>query len=329
MPLTTQTPSGRYFHKVIWTGSEMIVWGGVEAFSLNGRVTNTGGRYNPINNSWTLIGQSSGTPTPRDYNSVIWTGSEMIVWGGSFSNTGSAYDPTTNTWNPTSITGAPTPRHHHSAIWTGTRMIIWGGADNNGGGYNDGGIYNPLTFTWSLISGSLPNAPTARRGHTAVWTGVEMIVWGGNELGASIFSTGARFNPTSGVWSKVSTNGAPTPRMDHFSFWTGTEMIIWGGAGGGGLYNPTTNSWRAISTLNAPSGGVPIWTGTKMIVWGRNSTGGIFDPVSNSWSSISLLGEPSKRWDHSAVWTGAEMIIWGGIDNANGEYKNSGASFEP
>ena len=43
---------------------------------------------------------------------------------------------------------------------------------------NTGGRYNPSTDTW--IATSTINAPDGRTGHTAVWTGSEMIVWGGD-----------------------------------------------------------------------------------------------------------------------------------------------------
>ena len=42
---------------------------------------------------------------------------------------------------------------------------------------NTGGRYNPGTDTWTATSTT--NAPAARAFHTAVWTGSEMIVWGG------------------------------------------------------------------------------------------------------------------------------------------------------
>src|SRR5438876_470989 len=48
--------------------------------------------------------------------------------------------------------------------------------------------------TWTPTS--ITNAPDARAGHTAVWTGSEMIVWGGNEL-----NTGARYNPSTDSWT--------------------------------------------------------------------------------------------------------------------------------
>ena len=42
---------------------------------------------------------------------------------------------------------------------------------------NTGGRYNPSTDSWTPPAP--PNAPTGRDFHTAVWTGSEMIVWGG------------------------------------------------------------------------------------------------------------------------------------------------------
>ena len=54
-------------------------------------------------------------------------------------------------------------------------MIVWGG--NDGNNLNTGGRYNPNANSWAATS--TINAPTARRVPTAVWTGTEMIVWGG------------------------------------------------------------------------------------------------------------------------------------------------------
>ena len=52
---------------------------------------------------------------------------------------------------------------------------LWGGADLDY--FNTGGKYNPGTDSWTATS--IVSAPDARDGHTAVWTGSEMIVWGG------------------------------------------------------------------------------------------------------------------------------------------------------
>ncbi len=123
--------------------------------------------------------------------------------------------------------------------------------------------------TWTATA--MTNAPTARFAHTAVWTGTEMIVWGGFGVSSSL-NTGGRYDPITDSWTATSTTNAPTPRADHTAVWTGSEMIVWGVIDNtGGRYNPSTNSWIATSTTNAPTGRVShtaVWTGSEMIVWG-------------------------------------------------------------
>jgi len=125
-------------------------------------------------------------------------------------------------------------------------MIVWGGVNNFAGDFNTGGRYNPGTDTWATTSTA--NAPTARYSHTAVWTGSEMIIWGGHHVTSS-FNTGGRYNPGTDSWTATSATNAPSGRYNHTAVWTGSEMIIWGGYDGtssfntGGRYNPGTDTW--------------------------------------------------------------------------------------
>src|SRR4029077_15089581 len=84
-------------------------------------------------------------------------------------------------------------------------------------------------------------APTARSGHTAVWTGSEMIVWGGHgdfDLLGYYFNTGGRYDPSTNSWTATSTADAPDGRYRHTAVWTGNEMMVWGGI----LYSNTSTS---------------------------------------------------------------------------------------
>ena len=268
---TNNAPSGRYSHTAVWTGSEMIVWGGADN---SANVLNTGGRYNPGTNSWTA---TSTTNAPgRVFHTAVWTGSDMIVWGGQDEtyarvNTGGRYNPRTDSWTATSTSSAPRGRIWHTAVWSGSEMIVWGGYD--GSNSNTGGRYDPRTDTWTATSTT--NAPTGRRNHTAVWTGSEMIVWGGISGFAS--NTGGRYNPSTNTWIPTSTTNAPTARYDHTAVWTGSEMIVWGGSptnNTGGRYDPSTDTWTATSTTNAPTARslhTAVWTGSEMIVWGGHA----------------------------------------------------------
>ena len=66
---------------------------------------------------------------------------------------------------------------------------------------------------------------------TAVWTGNEMIVWGGYSS-YNYLDTGGRYDPSSDSWEEISTIGAPEKRDGHTAVWTGGEMIVWNGTGG-------------------------------------------------------------------------------------------------
>src|SRR5439155_15082969 len=79
---------------------------------------------------------------------------------------------------------------------------------------------------WAATSPT--NAPSARYSGTAVWTGSEMIVWGGYN-GSSYLNTGARYAPATDSWVTTTTTNAPSARIDHTAVWTGSQMIIWGG----------------------------------------------------------------------------------------------------
>ena len=87
-------------------------------------------------------------------------------------------------------------------------MIVWGGI-NDGNVLNTGGRYNPSTNSWTATSTT--NAPEVRRAHTAVWTGSEMIVWGGNNGAGSYLNTGGRYNPSTDTWTATNIDERPIP----------------------------------------------------------------------------------------------------------------------
>jgi Tol biopolymer transport system component len=337
---TTNAPSARNLHTAVWTGSEMIVWGGQTITELG-----NGGKYNPATDTWTAT-SNTNAPAARTRHTAVWTGTEMIVWGGQNAtsggakNTGGRYNPATDSWIATSTTGVPTARSIHTAVWTGSEMIVWGGASINGI-ENTGGKYNPSADSWSATS------PTSvgRWNHTAVWTGSEMIIWGGQSGNPanSRLNTGEKYNPGSGTWAATSTINVPTARAFHTAVWTGGEMIVWAGLDSssnplntGGRYNPVGDVWTATSTTNAPSArafNTAVFTGSEMIVWGGNAvnpfsylaTGGRYNPGSDSWSATNVSGTPLNRESHTAVWADGQMIVWGG--NAQAGNQNTGGKY--
>jgi N-acetylneuraminic acid mutarotase len=332
-------PSARDQHTAVWTGSEMIVWGG-----YNGSNLNTGGRYDPATDSW-MATTTTNAPSGRRAHTAVWTGSEMIIWGGSDGtnnlDTGGRYTPGTDSWTATSTTNAPASRAFHTAVWTGSKMIVWGGRGNVAA-TNTGGRYDPSTDSWTATSTT--NVPDGRDLHTAVWSVStnEMIVWGGTPDNVTYFNTGGRYNPSTDSWTATTLANAPSGRDHHTAVWTGSEMIVWGGFNGsflntGGRYDPATDSWMATTITNAPIGRrihTAVWTLSEMIVWGgenlnnRLNRGGRYDPSADSWIATSTINVPDARYLHTAVWSDStnEMIVWGGTQD-NVTYFNTGGRY--
>lgn len=226
----SQAPSARYLHKAVWTGNEMLLWGGFPSD------TGTGSRYNPVADSWLPI-TTANAPTGRVLHSVVWTGTNMIVWGDAVLNTGGQYNPATDSWTATSTTNAPSARSGNSAVWTGSEMIVWGGfagTSPNFTNFNSGGRYNPVANTWTATTTT--NAPSVRADPTAIWTGNEMIVWGGRLSGASDtpLNTGGRYTISEGL--------SIAPANQSFS--------ATGGSGNIAVTSASSCSWTAVSNAN-------------------------------------------------------------------------------
>jgi N-acetylneuraminic acid mutarotase len=305
----------------------MIVWGG-------GSIT--GGRYNPSTDSWV---PTAFDPSifPQDGQGAVWTGTEMIVWGG-YTPTGGRYNPSTNTWGDVSFVNAPEGgpgAAHPLVVWTGTLMLVLTPFSTTAGGR-----YDPVSNVWTTMSSS--GAPELDRGGaTAVWTGSEMILWGGQGGIDVDLNTGGRYNPSTDSWTILSTLNAPRGRFGHVAVWTGSRMVVWGGGvqfigldlNSGGRYDPASDSWTPTSQSSAPAARrfhQTVWTGNSMIVWGGDDgfiypdTGGRYDPALDSWTPTSTTGPPAGRTGFTAVWTGNAMIVWGG-----GSFRNDGAQYDP
>ena len=234
--------------------------------------------------SWSPI-STLGAPPPRFDVTVLWTGSEMIVWGGSAPRTGARYSPTNDSWLPIASNSASSERIENAAVWTGTEMIMWGGRrDNQSFEYrNDGVRYNPTTDTWTGIgnSGLTDRGATSS---TAVWTGSEMLVFGGVRLVSpnnGINTHNVRYNRTTGLFTRISQAGAPNVQLHHTAVWTGSKMIVWGGSPGFDCGFPGSSCEKTGS-------------------------GAAYDPATDTWSPISSVGAPSARIRHSAIWDGFE-----------------------
>ena len=327
---TNPGPDPRVGHSAVWTGRQMIVWGGSSSLDPADALS-TGGLYTDLTDSWAFLVRD--TPSARQDHSAVWTGNEMVVFGGTGADylavtTGAAYEPATGAWRTIAEPAFMQPITRHAAVWTGTEMIVWGGQP-----VNSGGIYDPAVDSWRSMS---PLGMPLCEAASAVWTGFEMIVWGDAE-------NGGIYELATDTWVAVDGQGIVEPRLGHSAVWTGREMIIWGGLVGGlsvntgARFNLDTGTWTPINDADAPAARnvhEAVWTGNRMIVWGGLNDaysdpgdGGIYDPDTDTWDVMTSADEPLARGRHSAVWTGNRMIIWGGFDEG-GSAVNAGGIFE-
>ena len=173
-------PSARMNHSAIWTGSKMIIWGGLNWNSSNFVALNDGDIYNPATDTWATM-TNTGALSARWSSAAIWTGSKMLIWGGYGNSTyledGALYDPSNDSWTPMSE-GPLTGRDSASVIKVGDKILLWGGAEQASPHHaSNGALYDPSTDQWEM----LPDFPAE---HSSVYTVVSIsqgiIIWSQN-----------------------------------------------------------------------------------------------------------------------------------------------------
>jgi Bacterial Ig-like domain len=321
---TGGAPTARTGHSAVWTGADLVVWGGTPA-------TLAGGRYRPNTDSWRPTAVA-GAPAARDGHSAVWTGNEMIAWGGRVSGapvaTGGRYDPATDTWRAVSTTGAPTARAGHVAVWTGSVMIVWGGVTDL-----SGGRYDPGTDAWLPVSAA--GAPVIEFGWSAAWTGTRMVVLGsvydfsgGAGIPQPTKAVGALYDPVADAWTPMTTTFGAGSAM----LWSGAELFVTVG-NAGGRYDPGNGTWIALAQAGAPSyraNPLTAWTGDRLIVWSGvvpayvspatlARDGGVYSPTTDTWSPMPVAGaDPGLQLGAVSAWSGTELLVWGGQSAATG-----------
>lgn len=190
---------------------------------------------------------------------------------------------------------------------------------------------------------TLPDPPFYRFRGAAVWTGSELVYWGGeSEYGDEVHGDGAAFDPATGRWRPLAP-GPLSARSGAAAVWTGDEVLIWGGGheattSDGAAYDPEEDEWRSLP--ESPLGPrVPVgavWTGTEMIVWGSASRaasavdGAAYDPREDRWRELPPA--PFALNEATLAWTGEEMVVFGArLDGNNWSDTDHarGAAFDP
>lgn len=214
--------------------------------------------------------------------------------------------PALGAWQPMA-TGPLDPRTQVASAWTGEELLIWGGRGYDGlgalGFFDDGAAYDPERDRWrrlpaSALAGRVPAA--------AVWTGSELLVWGGTggvhrDGRVLTFDDGAAYDPARDRWQPL----APSPlaaRRDAAATWDGGEMVIWGGFDpktgiqhvDGARYDPAADAWRTLPPAPLrPDGDISppkaVTACGRSFVMDAAASGiqvAAHDPVADAWTAI-------------------------------------------
>jgi hypothetical protein len=246
-------PEVRTDAATVWTGSELLVWGGhrYEGFG-EGPLARGGLTFDAASRRWGTF--PHGPLSARRDPAAVWTGNELLVWGGStgecclptgegYLSDGAAYDPRAGTWR--ALSPAPIDGRVAFSVWTGDELLVWGNAEW-GFTLRDGAAYDPGADAWRTIA----EAPVDINDGSAVWTGEEMIVFGAaRRSGTPLTETaiGIAYSPASDRWRELPPSELSPNAMT--AEWLGDELVAWDYLNASQAYDPATERWRALGRV--------------------------------------------------------------------------------
>ncbi|MFK7828091.1 MAG: Kelch repeat-containing protein [Oligoflexales bacterium] len=323
-------PEGRIFHSAVWSGEQLLVWGGIIG-GLSPGYSSSGGGYNPTMNQWITI-STNNQPSERFGHCAVWTGSRMFIWGGEnaggLRSDGYLYDPGTNSWSVVSSTDAPSARLWHNCTLYSEKIYLWGGVSGDDSDIlGSGAIYDPSNDSWKSMSatGSLPYAESMFG--TSFVAGSQILYY------SAVNTQISAYDPSNDIWQSLSDTGIPESRYGFaYNFHSNNNLFyVWGGGKAGGgenlqdlhQYDVSNDTWTILSITNAPGariGASMNLLDDQLYVWGGwaasgDSTlkdGGIYSIDADTWGTLNTGASPTARILHSHTSTDTGFIIWGG-----------------
>jgi N-acetylneuraminic acid mutarotase len=254
---------------------------------------------------------------PDSYLIGTWTGRQLVVFGrahateGKPVNVAASYDPATRRWRRLTPPKGPNGSFEgrYSAVWTGEEVLVWGPFDYE--------AYDPAAKRWRR----LPRRPgIGAAGGLVVWTGREMIGWGGGCCGDA-FSDGVAYSPAMNRWRRLATSplaGSQAP----VGAWTGRELVVVVGnldpdgkpwparLARAAAYDPARNAWRRLAPLPGGQAVTGVWDGRELLVLTAGGAVFALDPATNRWRRIARLGP--AHLGAAVDWARNRLLVWGG-----------------
>lgn len=254
-------------------------------------------------------------PEVRGGAAHVWTGSELIAWGGCVADVnddceatadGYAFDPEANTWHE--LPEAPVASSEAVGAWTGEEAVFMRFRDERP---LDGAAFDPSAESWHRI----PAAPIhGEYGAAEVWTGSELVVFGGGERHEPSTANGAAYDPRTNAWRSIAE--APVGLNATSGMWTGREVLVFGSlldnrnraatsTAVGAAYDPGRNRWRELPRSSlSPQATSAVWVGDRMVAWDYAVHSQEYDPERNEWMSPMRMPFDSSECYPASIPTG-------------------------
>jgi hypothetical protein len=263
----------------------------------------------------------SAPPEERWGEAWVWVGSELLVAGGcnpdvedrcSETRATFAFDPAVGSWR--SVQSSVSPMVDAEPVSTGSEALFIQTSGEDGPII--GQAYDPVADEWRAI----PPAPLDRaHGVLTVWTGDELIIWGGGDRSHPRLQ-GAVYDPTSDTWRRIA--DAPFGLNLASGVWTGREMVVFGSlldgsnhsatpTSVGEAYDPATDRWRELPpSALSPQATSAALVGDQLVAWDYEAQSQEYDPTRDRWSApLHMPFEGSECYPDSIVVAGL-LFAW-------------------
>lgn len=331
-----QQPVLRAGQAAVWTGRQVLIWGGCtpRKDGCAVAITADGAAWTPSPEASSGPGHEAGSwtamaPAPlqaRSHAQLWWTGTAAVLIGGQdpwaaceqrpagrldvASFTPGDSNDSAGSWQQLPNLPWPAGTTVAASAWTGDTL---------------GDTTSDKNAAGDATAGSVPrSAPASSSGRLLAWAPA-VGAWSlrlGEDTWTPLPSLPLALPTTAGANASVR------------SWWTGSHWLITGTAwlpsttgsessvDVGLAYDPLQDRWDVIDP--GPLTGFDIdavWSGARLFAFDPASGLSSFDPATNSWTStapgpLDDIGATSPDGGPALAWTGTEVFIWGGARKA-------------
>lgn len=261
-------------------------------------------------------------------------------------------DFSTYAWNQLGtadgLVTVPTARFGHAMVWDGSRIIMFGGGTATP--VASGNLAETWEFDgtdWNQLAPA--TSPPARKYHSMVWDGTQVIMFGGATATSGASGTTDTWVFDGSDWTDVTSGTAPPARFRHTMAWDGSRVIMYGGQTGSVVKRDTwkyeAGAWTQLTPTNhidnirktLPGSGLDgragmpsVWDGARVVVFSGfsdsggggefqtnpffESGGGTWVYASSDWTQDGPTTNPAARWGQGFAVTDDDqkILMFGG-----------------